>query len=97
MRTVDVEFDANAYSVDAVERALYRFSDRCAADVRVFDTTIRCTLTLRSADVDEDDLVYELRTEVLDQVLRERIRRETEPTRNLILSIAFSQTDFVGN
>ena len=37
----------------------------------------------------------EFQNEVLDQVLRERIRNETKEVRNLILALAFSNTGLV--
>jgi His-Xaa-Ser system protein HxsD len=37
-------------------------------------------------------LVADFRNEVLDQVLRERIRAETSDIRNLVLALAFSRT-----
>ena len=51
-------------------------------------------------DVDSEDeadrVVADFRNEVLDQVLRARIRTETEEVRNLILSLAFSRTGLTG-
>ena len=38
----------------------------------------------------------DFQTEVLDQNLREKIKLETAPTRNLILAHAFSRTGLVG-
>jgi His-Xaa-Ser system protein HxsD len=38
----------------------------------------------------------DFRRHVLDQVLRERIRRETEGVRNAIFALAFSNTGLVG-
>ena len=41
---------------------------------------------------DPDELRHRIRSEVIDQTLRLRIARETEPVRNLIFALAFSQT-----
>jgi His-Xaa-Ser system protein HxsD len=86
----EVSFDPAAVSVDAVQRAAYRLSDRLSLDLKIGDG-IRCTLHLGDA-AEADELVADFRNEVLDQVLRERIRQETEPARNLILALAFSRT-----
>ena len=54
------------------------------------------TFTLwTESDADAEALVAEFRNEVLDQVLRERIRIETQEARNLILAVAFSGTGLV--
>lgn len=93
----DLEFDAQVYSADAVQRACYRFSDRVSSEVTVDEGTIHCRLFL-SEDVDgdsRDQLVADLRNEVLDQVLRERVRAETADVRNLVFALAFSNTGLV--
>jgi His-Xaa-Ser system protein HxsD len=53
---------------------------------------IEVTVLVSDNDVDFATLVSELRCEVLDQVLRERIRAETADVRNLVLALAFSRT-----
>lgn len=94
MRVLEVRFDAEAHSADAIQRAAYKFSDRLSLDLRCEPSEFLCSLTLTDESAqDADAIVADFRTEVLDQVLRERIRQETEGVRNLILSIAFSQAD----
>src|SRR5262245_15321373 len=97
MTTETLVFDSAAYTVDAVQRAAYRFSDRVSAEVRICGEDIECALTFVAAEAGAsrdsvDALVADFRTEVLDQVLRARIRAETEPVRNMILALAFSET-----
>jgi His-Xaa-Ser system protein HxsD len=86
-----LEFDPAVVSVDAIQRAAYRMSDRLSIDLRAYPDTIACTLHI-APSADADELVAEFRNEALDQVLRERIRLETEASRNLILALAFSKT-----
>jgi His-Xaa-Ser system protein HxsD len=89
--TLDLEFDPAAVTVDAVQRAAYRVSDRLSIDLQT-GPTIR--VTIHATDVGAaDELAGTFRNEVLDQVLRERIRDETEAARNVILALAFSNTD----
>jgi His-Xaa-Ser system protein HxsD len=89
-------FDATAYSVDAIQRAMYRLSDRLSGDVRGSNGINICVLQLEATDKSEAELlVAEFRKEVLDQTLRERIRNETQEVRNLILALAFSNTGLV--
>jgi len=92
--SVELTFDAAGHSVDAIQRAAYRFSDRVSCEVVSGETEHRCILTA-VGDVDPCAQVADFRTEVLDQVLRERIRAETEPIRTMILAQAFSKTGVV--
>ncbi|HVW46638.1 MAG TPA: His-Xaa-Ser system protein HxsD [Solirubrobacterales bacterium] len=87
-----VSFDPAGHSVDAVQRAAYRLSDRLACEIRSPDGVIEARLSLLDESDDPDRLVAEFRNEVLDQVLRERIRAETADVRNLVLALAFSRT-----
>jgi His-Xaa-Ser system protein HxsD len=91
-------FDAACHTCDDVQRAAYKFIDRCSAVVSLIDGSIHCDLEfdLENAPT-ADALVQELRKEVLDQTLRSRIKKETEPVRNLILAHAFSRTGLVGS
>jgi His-Xaa-Ser system protein HxsD len=85
-----VVFDARHHSADAVQRAAYRFSDRLALDLEDDGDQLRCRLTFLDTDIDEEATVAQFKIEVLDQVLRERIREETKDVRNLVLALAFS-------
>lgn len=85
-------FDLTAYSVDAIQRAAYRLSDRASCEVVVGEATIEVEVTALAEDSDASSLLAELRSEALDQVLRERIREETADVRNLVLALAFSRT-----
>ncbi len=87
-----LSFDSSAYSMDAVQRAAYRFADRCSAEVTNGGASIEVTLSLTNETLDGDRLLADLRTEALDQVLRERIRNETEDVRKFVLSLAFART-----
>ena len=89
-----VEFSAAVYNVEAVKRAAYQFSDRVAVEVAPVDGTIHCRLIPRSTTAAErlEQIAHDFRIEVLDQDLRLKIADETEPLRNLILSLAFSKT-----
>lgn len=92
--SVELSFDAASHSADAIQRAAYRFSDRVSCELTNGEAKHRCVLTA-VGDADLDALVADFRTEVLDQVLRERIRAETELIRTMILAQAFSKTGLV--
>lgn len=92
MRELRVSFDPSAHSLDAVQRAAYRFSDRLSCDLSEADRSIDVTLHVPEEESDPDTLLADFRNEVLDQVLRERIRTETAEVRSLVLAVAFSKT-----
>jgi His-Xaa-Ser system protein HxsD len=87
-----ISFDRVGHSVDAVQRAAYRFSDRLSCEIRTGDGSIEVRTSILDEQADVDGLVADFRNEVLDQVLRERIRAETSDIRNLVLALAFSRT-----
>ena len=93
MTELELVFDAAAHSTDAIQRAAYKFMSRFSLELKRDGDEYRCVLHLpdETAEVDRS-LIADFRNEVLDQVLRERIRAETEGVRNLVLSLAFSNT-----
>jgi His-Xaa-Ser system protein HxsD len=97
MAVAELRFDAESHSADAIQRAAYRFTGRCSLELKREGDELVCLLHTRNGS-DEPDagLAHDFRVEVLDQVLRERIRLETEGPRNLILSLAFSRTGLTG-
>jgi His-Xaa-Ser system protein HxsD len=90
-----VSFDSAAASLDAVQRAAYRLSDRMSCDISASDSRLTATIHPSDAETDVDALLGDFRNEVLDQVLRERVRAETGDVRNLVLALAFSKTGLV--
>jgi His-Xaa-Ser system protein HxsD len=92
---IEVTFAASAFDLEAIKRAAYRFSDRLTVAIEPGDIVTTCTLRLIPGGRRRetlDSLEAHFRNEVLDQDLRMRIRQETEPYRNLILSLAFEKT-----
>jgi His-Xaa-Ser system protein HxsD len=85
-------FDQAAVDLDALQRSAYALAAELTADIRVRGGDYVCTLYRRRQDTTDDELGHRFRAEVNDQVLRVRIARETEPLRNLIFALAFSQT-----
>lgn len=92
----EVTFDASMHSADAIQRAVYSLSDRLSCDIRADGANFRCVVHVDESDAgDVDVILAQLRNAVTDETLRERIRRETEEVRNLILALAFSNTGLV--
>jgi His-Xaa-Ser system protein HxsD len=89
---LQISFDRSTTELDALQRAVYAVADLTTVDIRASGTDYICTLFPRRAGLDEDMLKHRIRAEVIDQALRLRIARETEPIRNLIFALAFSET-----
>ena len=98
-KTISVNFDSHVFSLVAVKKAAYKYIDSFSADINIKDDEVRCVLNFTSPISDESfaRLVDEFKKEVLDQDLREKLKVETEPVRNLILAHAFSKTGIVSN
>jgi His-Xaa-Ser system protein HxsD len=96
-RTLDV--DLNAFSLDSVKRAAYRFTDKFAIDLCVDGPIATCTFIFDSARTEDwiDRTLAAFRKELLDQELRAAIREETKDVRNLILAHAFSRSGLIGD
>jgi len=92
--SIDVEFAKEAFGLDCIKKAAYRFVDVFALDIRTGPNGFLCQLRFhRSHSVDAArDVENKFRIEVLDQDLRARISEETATTRNVILGYAFSRT-----
>jgi His-Xaa-Ser system protein HxsD len=87
-----VTFDESTTSLDAIQRAVYAVADVMTVDIAADDGTFICTMYARNHAADADELAHSLRAEVIDQTLRLRIAEQTEPLRNLIFALAFSET-----
>ena len=98
-KTISVNFDSQVFSLMAVKKAAYKYIDTFSADISIKDDEIRCLLNFTSPRSDEScaRLVDDFKKEVLDQDLREKLKAETEPVRNLILAHTFSKTGLVSN
>lgn len=99
VETISVNFDSRVYTLIAVKKAAYKYIDSFSADISLTNDEVRCSLKLTSQRSDESfaRLVDDFKKEVLDQDLREKLRVETEPVRNLILAHAFSKTGTISH
>lgn len=88
-----LRLDSSIYSIDAAEKAAYRFIDRLSMLVSQDGGNILLDLSFPSEDVQlNESILDDFKKELLDQNLRLKIKAETEATRNLILSFVFSKT-----
>jgi His-Xaa-Ser system protein HxsD len=88
-----LRLDSSIYSLEAVEKAVYRFSDRFAGVISKDEQNIVLDLSFNSDhDSMSETILFDFKKELLDQNLRLKIKTETESTRNLILSYTFSKS-----
>jgi len=87
-------FDQSLFRLSAIQKAVYRFSDRFFIEMAVVGNSVLVTLRpkAKSAVVDPTD---ELKNEVLDQELREVVADETARVRDLLLAQAFSPVSLI--
>jgi len=88
-------FDQATVGLDALQRSVYAVAAEMTVDIRVSGADYVCTLFPRKRNSAEEDLKHRFRAEVNDQILRVWIAKETEPLRNLVFALAFSQTGLV--
>ena len=91
-----ISFDQATTQLEALQRAVYALAGVMTADISAAGDRYVCTLFPRGESADLAELSHRLRSEVNDQELRLRIAAETEPLRNLIFAVAFSQTGLAG-
>jgi len=89
-----VIFDQATVDLDALQRSAYAVAADMTVDIRLRGMDYVCTLFACHSGAD-DKLKHRFRAEVNDQILRARIAKETEPLRNLVFALAFSQTGLV--
>ncbi|RII84018.1 His-Xaa-Ser system protein HxsD [Neopusillimonas maritima] len=85
------------YSIEATQKAAYRFIDRLTILIEPVGDELVCTIDpVEGHEERLDDHVANFKRELLDQQLRKQIKEETEAVRNLILAYTFSRTGLQG-
>jgi His-Xaa-Ser system protein HxsD len=92
---ITLAFDQATVDLDALQRSAYAVAAEMTVDIRVCGADYVCTLFRRRQGTRDEELKHRFRAEVNDQILRVRIAKETEPLRNLVFALAFSQTGLV--
>lgn len=94
-----VKFDKKVYGLHGVKKAAYKYIDRVAANIAENEGNYEVELcfTKEISKEAQEHFINEFTKEVLDQDLRELIKKETEGYRNLILAHVFSKTSLVKN
>lgn len=95
--TQKLELDAAVYSLEAVQKAAYRFIDRLTVLIHQEPGKVVCGIDpIAGRVIAVEHVIDDFKRELLDQQLRLKIKTETEPARNLILAYAFSRTGLQG-
>jgi len=86
------------YGLEAIKKTAYRFADKVSVIIQPGDdntVSVLFNFVGKHAANDPDKIIADFCNELLDQDLREIIKNETMPVRNLILAHAFSRTSLV--
>lgn len=92
-----LHIDPQIYSLEATQKAAYRFIDKLTILIQSNGDQLDCEIEpVVGHEVKFEEHVANFKRELLDQQLRKQIKEETEPTRNLILAYAFSRSGLQG-
>src|SRR5256885_1431365 len=90
--------DKGIYGLDAIKKTAYKFADKASIVLQPQDgdaISVNFTFKAKQGTANAEDVIADFCSELLDQDLREIVKRETLPIRNLILAHAFSRTSLV--
>jgi His-Xaa-Ser system protein HxsD len=93
-----LSIDTSIYSLDAIKKTAYKFAAAASVILQPKDDhTIKVIFNFEGADnkADPNRVIADFCNELLDQDLRQIIKRETTPVRNLILAHAFSHSALI--
>ena len=96
VRTATLDVDTEFYALRAIQRAAYKFTDRCAAFLAPSGgTAVTVTLGTKTSDEDLDALVCSFCNELLDKQIREDLAASAGQLRALIVAQAFADANLV--
>lgn len=96
-RTLTLEVDTAIYSLEALFRVCYAFTDRCYLflEPATKDPSIVVRITGKKPDFDLDTVVGEFSNALIDERVRRDIATETMSIRELIIAQAFAEVDIL--
>lgn len=83
------------YSLEAIKKTAYKFADRASVIIDCnpdFTVSVVFNFVGLNATNNPEQVISDFCNELLDQELREVIKKETGALRNLIIAHAFSRT-----
>jgi His-Xaa-Ser system protein HxsD len=90
-RQVALQIDLALYSVDAVMRTAYKFTDRCYLFLSRAGGSLIAAIVPKRKDADLEDLLGQFSNELIDQRLRESLDQQFGQVRTLIVAQAFAE------
>jgi His-Xaa-Ser system protein HxsD len=90
-----LSLNTSIYSLEAIKKAAYKFADRASILISpgaASSVIVEFNFRGKSATDNLGQVVSDFSNELLDQDLREIVKRETVALRNLIMAQAFSRT-----
>jgi len=91
-----LKFEKSLCSIESFQKAVYRLSKSITIDIDTssdLHNIITINKNIATSDEQFEVSVENFKKFVNDESLREKLKKETEPIRNLILGIAFSKTN----
>lgn len=88
MTTIDIRFDSEVFSADAVIRAAHRYTDEFFIQLESGGPDLLVRLAPKSDEVDTSRLAERLRNDVLDEQLRAQVRKETSELHTVLVNAA---------
>ncbi|OBH74275.1 hypothetical protein A5682_00115 [Mycobacterium mantenii] len=89
MPDIVVEFTPSTQSLGALQEAAYRLIDQAACRIDEVEGRYVCWLSPRQSRLKDDEIRAHFLNLVTDENLREKVRRETDPLRDVIVALAF--------
>jgi His-Xaa-Ser system protein HxsD len=86
------------YNLDAIKKTAYRFADKTSVILQPTGekaVSVIFNFVGKHSASNPEQVIADFCNELLDQDLREIVKRETTPVRNIILAHAFSRTSLV--
>ena len=94
--SVCINVDVSLYPADSVLKAAHRYSGKYQVHLETKpDGNLVAMFNAATPDVNIEQVAGDFMNDLLDQCLRDKLSKETEVVRNLILAHALSQTDLL--
>ena len=96
---IQKDVDLSAYSLESIKNTIYRFAARASIQITTVSES-KVSLIFHFSPTQKpqmNETMGDFWVELNDQDLREKIRVETEPLRNIILAHAFSKTSLIND
>ena len=87
--------DTSIYSLEAIKKTAYKFADRTSIIINPHsDSSVAVVFNFvgQNAKNNPEQIISDFCNELLDQDLREIVKKETGALRNVIIAHAFSRT-----